>query len=154
MIASAALHLVDGDTGEVIPGCPHCQELKDELSGAMRDLRAWRARYAALVRDKEAEAESSQHWPEALKAFEYWRSECKHPRSDWCADRFDLVVPFLKKDGMPFVLRAIDGASFDPFTTERKNGTKKRHDDWGLIFRDRDHFESFVNRAPIIAVAS
>jgi hypothetical protein len=43
---------------------------------------------------------------------------------------------------------AIDGAAFDPYTTKRKNGSTKRHDDFTLIFRNADKMEEFANRAP------
>lgn len=142
------LHIVDAQTGDVLDSCPGCSKLEDQVKGAEKDIRAWRARYADLARDKEAEARKSQYWRPAIEVWDYWRERCSHPKAVWNADRFFLVEPFLKADGAEMCKRAIDGAAFDPFVTTRRNGSKKRHDGWELIFRDRGKFEEFACRAP------
>jgi hypothetical protein len=141
------LRLVDED-GVVQDGCPSCSALEDQVKGLERDLRSWRARYADLFRDKEADAKKSKHWPKALELFQHWQAVCNHPRSHFDAQRFWLVEPYLKNDGYELCKRAIDGMAHDCFTTTRRNGTRKRHDGWELIFRDRGKFEEACNRAP------
>lgn len=144
------LHVVNSDTGEVLgDGCPTCVRKDDEIAGLQRDIRGWAARWAELKRDKEADARQSRYWPAAVEVFEYWQTVCKHPRSDWGADRFFLIEPFVKKHGVEMCKRAVDGAAFDPFITTRKNGTKKRHDGWHLIFGAPEKFEECCNKAPL-----
>ena len=148
------LRVVDTDTGEIIEhdpnACPHCVPLLDQIKGLQRDIRGWAQRFAELKRDKEAEAKAHADWPLAVRLFEYWQQKCNHPGSGWTVDRFEAIQPFLrhKKYGPVACVRAIDGAAFAPFTTQRKNGSTKRHDDWGLIFREADRLEDFANRAP------
>jgi hypothetical protein len=85
-----------------------------------------------------------------------WRVLCNHPRSSFGAAEFDLIRPFLQDkqygrdldERLLMCLRAVAGASFDAFTTRRKNGSVKRHDGLDLIFRNRSKFEEMVNRAP------
>lgn len=157
------LIVVNPETGERIGTLAEItQRLEDEVSSLTRALRAEGVRYENLKRDKEAEARKSEVWPAAKRVFDYWRRECKHPRSVFTLDRFELIRPFLeklgdKKKSSPERLgeaealckRAIDGAAHDPFVTERRNGTKKRHDGIDLIFRNADKMEEFCNRAPI-----
>lgn len=148
-MSSPARHLrVIDEDGIELDGCPACARKDDELAGLQRDIRGWAARYAELKRDKESEAQRSRYWPAALEVFEHWQTVCKHPRSGWSADRFFLVEPFLKKHGVEMCKRAIDGYAFDCFVTTRRNGSKRRHDGWELIFGDRGHFEEGVNKAP------
>jgi hypothetical protein len=141
------LRIIDAD-GVELDGCPACSRKDDELAGLQRDIRGWAARYAELKRDKEAEAQRSRYWPAAREVFEHWQTVCNHPRSGWNADRFFLVEPFLKKHGVDMCKRAADGYAFDCFVTTRRNGSKRRHDGWELIFGDVGHFEEGVNKAP------
>lgn len=149
-------------TGEQFPLSAHTQRMEDEIAGLQRDIRGWAARYRNLERDKEAEAAESPVWPAALRIFEHWKSACRHPKSSWTLDRFELVRPFLEKLGdkakppaerlaeaEALCKRAIDGAAHDPFVTTRKNGSAKRHDGLDLIFRNADKMEEFCNRAPL-----
>lgn len=143
--------LVHPETGERIGVLSErTGELEDQLDGAQTEIRSWRTRYANLKRDKEAEAAKDPLWPAAIELFKLWQELCGHPRSAWSAARFEQVRPFLDKHGSEICAKAIRGAAFEPFCTRRKNGTVKRHDGWGLIFRttDPDKFEEFVNRAP------
>lgn len=151
MSAQSAPHLrVVDQNGEIHEACPNCQELQNQLDGAEKDIRAWRARYAALRRDKSREAKQHELFPQALRAFEHWQKACNHPRSSFTPDRFWQVLPFLEdeKYGFEIVIRAIDGAAYDPFVTHRKNGSAKRHDDWELVLRNAGKVEEFANRAP------
>jgi hypothetical protein len=157
----AARHLhvieVDSETGEVVePTCEGCQRRDDEITGLERDIRGWTVRFAALKRDKLAEAKGSPEWPVAVRLFAYWQEQTRHPRAVWSLDRFELIAPFLKNKSYGEVLedrealcrRAIDGYAFDCFTTKRANGSTRRHDDWSLIFRDAGHMEEGVKKAP------
>lgn len=140
------LHVVDPDTGEI--RCPNCSSMEDQVAGLEKDLRAWRARYADLHRDKEGEAQMSPVWPKAIELFRHWQVACNHPRAGWSVERFWLCEPHLKKYGFDVCVRAIDGYAFDCFITVRRNGTRHRHDGWELIFRDAAHVEEGANKAP------
>jgi hypothetical protein len=158
-MAAPAQHLApipDRQTGELQPATPEGlaqenQALRDELAGAMRSLRAESRRLEELKRDHQAEAEEHKLWPQATNLFAHWQKACRHPGADWKWERFELVVPYLKrrKYGLELCLRAIAGAAFDPFVTKAKNGNPIRHDGWDLIFRNSEKFESFCNRAPV-----
>lgn len=148
----AHLRLVDADTGELVEQNPFAEieRLTDLLAGAETDVRAWRTRYAKLKREEHLRAQESPLWPVAVELFSLWKRLCKHPRSSWGADRFLAVEEFLTdpKYGREKCELAIRGAAFQPYVTRRKNGSEKRHDDWGLIFRNRDKFEEMCCRAP------
>lgn len=160
---AANLVVVNGDTGERLGAlADHVQPLEDAVAGLQRDIRGWTTRYADLKRDKEAEAEESPVWPAALRVFDHWRRVCNHPRSEWTLDRFELVRPWLERLGNKkadpetrlaeaeaMCKLAVDGIAFDPFTTQRKNGTKKSHDGWHLIFDTAERFEERCNAAPM-----
>jgi hypothetical protein len=147
---AAHLVLVDTSTGEQhnVSECPRCAELQDILHGAEKDLNAWRTRYANLKRDKEAEARDDPLWPNAVKLFKLWKSLTGSTRSKFRAERFEQVEPFLRDHGPEMCVRAIVGACFDPFVTTRKNGSKKKHWGWELIFRTAEKTEEMANRAP------
>lgn len=150
----ARLQLVDTQTGELSDHvCRECSAKDDQIAGLERDIRGWRARYADLARDREADARQHPLWDEAKALFGEWKLACGHPRCRFDAGRFELVKPFLERYGVELCRRAIAGASFDPFTTTRKNGSVKRHDDWELVFRNAGKFEEFCNRAPREAAA-
>jgi len=142
------LKIVDADTGEVLPNCPGCLEREAEIRALETEKRGWRVRYQNLARDKELDARRHGLWPAALELFEYWQEKCRHPRSEWDADCFYQALPFLERDGLDACKIAIDGASYDPKTRTRRNGSVERFDSWELIFRNRNKFESFCNRAP------
>jgi hypothetical protein len=136
------LRIVDPETGEFHDqDCPNCAGLETEV-------RAWRTRYHNLKRDRNAEAREHKLFPEAKKLFDFWREECRHPRSKWTADRFWTLAPLLAEYGMETCRQAIRGAAYDPATRRRRNGTIERFDQFSLIFRNADKLESFVNRAP------
>lgn len=142
------LHLIDVESGEVLDECPNCVELRKQLAGTEKDIRAWRTRYANLKADRDQSAREDPMWPEAIAVFRYWQERCGHPQSKWSTERFELILPYLRDYGPTLCKRAIDGAAFDPYITRRKNGSTKRHDGLELIFRSRDKFEESCNRAP------
>lgn len=144
------LRVID-ENGQVIDEyAAYLQGLEDHIAGLQRDVKAEHLRYENLKRDKAAEAKGHRLWPMAVELFDHWRKACKHPRSTFSPERFEQARPFLEKHGLDLCKRAVDGAAYEPFCTTRKNGTVKRHDGWGLIFRpaEPDKFEEFANRAP------
>lgn len=144
------LIVVNAGTGERVGDLEDLQqESLDQIAGLERDIRGWRARYFDLKRDTDAEAREDPLWPDAVKLFDYWKKTCKHPRSIFTVERFNEALPYLKKHGIDLCKRAVDGIAFDPFITTRKNGTKKRHDGWHLIFGKVEKFEECCNKAPV-----
>jgi len=161
------LIVVNPETGERVGMlADHTQERDDVIAGLQRDVKGWAARYAELKRDKDAEAQESPVWPAALRVFDYWRQQCKHPRSEFSLDRFEMIRPHLerlsaKKRGRSddpkerlehaeaLCKLAVDGLAFDPFVTTQKNGRSKSHTGWHLAFETADRFEARCNAAPL-----
>lgn len=135
----------DPTTGEVeeLDKCPACSEFE-------RDIRRKNAQITALRQDREEKARRSDLWPVAVELFRYWQIRTGHTRTEWNLGRFEEIEGFLRRNGEERCRLAIEGAAFEAFETKRKNGTTKRHDGWGLIFRpnDPDKFDEFVKRAP------
>lgn len=144
-------HWVDGDTGEMTEHDPRVGWLEQQLEGAEREIRAWRARYAKLVEDKDAKAQEHPLYPRVKEMFKYWRKACRHPRSGFKTEHFEMALPYFEDKehyGEEMIRRAIAGAAFDPFITQMKNGKSERHDHWSLIFKTSKTFERFCNKAP------
>lgn len=167
-MSAPALRLVNTDTGESVPFTDgevadlqaRIQMLEDQLKGAERDTNTWRARYAELLRDKEADARKDPLWPDAVRLFRlYCRLSAKPGkpprRLDWNYERFEQVRPFLKKHGLAMCERAIVGRVFDHYTGRRANGTAIAYHEWGRIFGPLgrntavENFEESCNRAPL-----
>jgi hypothetical protein len=67
---------LDPDTGEIHEvdhACPNCQAMEDIVKGAERDIRAWRARYANLAREKDEEARTHMSCGRAVELFAFWK---------------------------------------------------------------------------------
>ena len=169
---------IDEETGEVT--CVACLEAESEnkalahaldaaeskLKGAERDLNGWRVRFEELRRDKEAEAREHELWNSALDLFDLWRraaaqaeGKAKPKRSKFSADRFFLVLPFLKKYDLEMCQRAIIGRCFDHYGADgkvrRKNGSPIHYCEFERIFgamgqgkTASTNFEESCNRAP------
>ena len=146
-MSAANLRVISAD-GEILPGCPACADKDDVIAGLERDIRGWAARYAQLRRDLAAEAQDHPLYEQAQDVFNYWRAKCRHTRSKWTTDRFWTLEPLLSEYGEGMCRKAIDGAAYDPYTSKRRNGSVKRHDDFDLIFRNAGKVEEFCNRAP------
>lgn len=134
-------------TGE-ISDCEGCREAAHIVAGLEATIRSQAATISRLRIDKERDARNHPRWNEVREVFEYWQRHCRHPRCKFNAERFWLLLPFIEDEGVELCQRAIDGAAYDPFTTPRKNGSTKRFDDIELIFRNRQKYEEFCNRAP------
>jgi hypothetical protein len=144
------IQVVDTRTGEMLEEHPLCKVLEDQIAGLQRDVRGWAARYAELKRDKSQAAKQHPLYPDAEIAFKHWQAACNHKRSQFTADRFWLVQPFLDnpKYGLKIVMQAIEGAAFDAYEVRRKNGSTKRFDEWERIFANTGSIEDYANRAP------
>jgi hypothetical protein len=156
-LAEQARHLQAVETGEVAPDGPQTlaealaeiQHLLDQLAGAENNVRSMRAQMANLKRELAGEIDRDHAmFPRVVAAFRYWQERCEHPRQELTTDRMRVALPRFKAHEDPEIRQAIRGAEFDPFETTLKNGRKKRHDSWELIFRNEDTFQSFVERAP------
>lgn len=158
MSGSPALWLINGrliDENGVITedACVSCGHKEDELSELIKKMRGLARELAELRRDKQAEAESNKHWPTVARMFQYWQVECKHPRTEWTWERFEMALPYVTKPkyGIEICIRAICGAVYDPWVPDkpRRNQTKYVHDGWDGIFSKPGSFEEFVNKAPL-----
>jgi hypothetical protein len=159
------LHVIDAETGERFDECPTCATKEIELKGLQRDIRAWIKRYDELKRDKEQEAREDALWPQAVRVFQAWqtataqvrreagekRSATARENAEFNGDRFFLIQPYLKntkKYGSEFCMRAVAGIAYDHFHTRRRNGSRKRFDEWERCFKDAREVEERANAAP------
>lgn len=143
--------VVDSKTGEGLERSDYrLSEYEAQVKGLQRDVRAWTMRFDELKRDRAKAAKHHPLFDEVEIAFRHWKQACNHKRSPYTADRFWLALPYLEnpKYGLKLMLRAIEGAAFDAFEVTRKNGSKKRFDEWERIFKDAGTFEEFCNKAP------
>lgn len=152
MSAQPARHLrVVDETGQVLDEHPEIADLQGVVKGLESDVRKWITKYNDLLRDKEAEAQASQHWPLAVIIFKTWRKATGHKRSGFTADRFFLIEPFLKKSkvyGPTMCLRSVAGIAYDHYSSTRRNGSIQHFDEWERCFRDAGQIERFANAAP------
>jgi hypothetical protein len=150
-MAGTARHLrmVDPETGEVTEhGCPGCFKRDDEIATLRTEKAGWSSRYHNLRREVMAE-ESHDLFPAATRLFEFWKERCNHPRTKFKAEHFKACEPYLRDYGEEMCRRAIEGVAYDPYRTQRKNGTWKRHDGWGnIIFKNTESFTEHCNKAP------
>jgi len=159
--AETTLLVLDPASGDTMPLSQYTQPLEDQVAGLQRDVRGWTSRYAELKREKEAEAEESPTWPAAVRVFDHWRRACRHPRSQFTLDRFEMVRPFLEKygdkrkpeperleDAEALCMLAVDGIALDHYESPLKNGKTMHHTGWHLIFGEADLFEKRCNSAP------
>lgn len=138
---------IDSTTGEICE-CPNCSDMREQVKGIQRTNRGLILQMAQLRKDLEAEAKCTREWIVAQILFDFWRVACNHKSSQFTLERFQQVLPYLKKYDQKHLFMAIAGANYDPFETTRKNGTKKRHNGWELIFRDAAHVEEFACKCP------
>lgn len=121
-----------------------------EAEGLDETVRSQGAKIRLLRRDKEAKARRDALWPDAVELFTYWKVCTGHSRTDFTVERFELLRPFLKKDGLAVCRLAVDGAVYDPYHADKpnRNGHIEVHDHLETIFKSRAGFERHVNRAP------
>lgn len=142
--------ILSPETGEEIFEHPGIQELSLQIAGLEKANRSLRSDITKLKNEKEGKARESSEWNDSLYAFEFWKRICGHPNSKFDLARYQNVAPFLKGEGnsLELCMRAISGAAFAAGKQEMKNGATAKYDGWSLIFRNREKFESFCNRAP------
>lgn len=144
------LRVIDGD-GQVLPGgCPECAAREFEVEGLQETVRSQGAKIRKLRRDRDSKARGSALWPDAVELHRYWKAACGHPRSKFDVDRFLLLEPYLKSDGLDLCKLAVDGAAHDPYRANRpnRNGKTEVYDSLETIFKTRAAFERHCNRAP------
>lgn len=150
-LAERHLHSVDVETGQILEDCPACEEYRRQLEGAEKEIRAWRARYANLKRDKEAEAKEHDLFPIAKRLFGKHRKATGHTRTAFSADRFWLCAPFIEKYGEPYIERAIEGIAYDPHRASKPNrrGKIEVYDHWENLFKSPATLQRYHDRAPL-----
>lgn len=154
------LHVIEGtvsfdsSTGEI---CSRCAAMEANMALAIKDreaiereLRMKRRKIDELMADKERQAETH---PLADKARTlYWHHQIVngYRKSLFTTDRFWEVEPWLRRKqyGVDIVRRAIDGAAFQSWCSERSNGSFKIHNEWSKILKNADSIEEHANRAP------
>lgn len=168
-MAKAVRHLhvaYDSESGEVIPEAPEIVKLRGDLALAEKELRRHRRIIEQLRRDAAQERLDYDRRDEVERVCLYWWRKCRradkrvNPISD---ERFDAVRKLLESTRLEVIdgkkrrvpaydlvafREAIDGAAYDHYSKQRKNGSLVHYDDLELICRDGKHFEEFRSRCP------
>lgn len=164
---------VADDNGEVVSPERLVQEIEQlqiDFGMAQRDVRSKNRRIAEMERNRARERLEHPDRELILRVCNYWWRKCRagHPRIKWDSDdRFDAVAALVElEDIIPADERepdgpktrrvyepaafkqAVDGAAFDHYSRQRKNGTWVHYDDLTLICRSVARFEEFRARAP------
>lgn len=143
---------VDTASGEVVDSCPTCEDRDKIIKEKERRISGLELSLANKRRDRHKAMLKDPLYLEALTIFDWWRIACRHPDVEFTYEEFELIAPHLrqapKKTSHYRCLEAIAGAAFNPFETQRKNGTTNRNDDWEQIFRNRGKVRGARNRAP------
>jgi hypothetical protein len=139
------LRLVD-EHGEVHEQCPGCVEWQLTYSELERKYRGALSQIGNLRADKDAEAQAHQLWGKAIAVFTEWRIATGHMKSRWSADRFWLVMPYLRDDGMAFCRSAVWGIAAHPNRKQVTPGYSETYDDFELVFRNRATAERYARR--------
>lgn len=169
---NAAAHLRLVETGELPVDGPQTlaeayaliAEQSDEIAGLERTVRSQGALIVKMGRDREAQAKNHEAWPVAERLHAIWKAATKNrsKSSKLTADRFELVLPFLKghetdpittepgppRNPVEECAAAIIGRAFDHFTTTRSNGTTKHFWEWTRIFASETEMHDSRDRRP------
>lgn len=79
------------------------------------------------------------------EVFEYWKTTMNHPRAKFDNKRKRVISRALNFGySLSDLKQAIDGCANTPYNMG-KNDTGSVYDDIGLILRDADHIERFMN---------
>jgi hypothetical protein len=169
-------HVIDDD-GEVVTPADlqrEVEKLRVDLKMAQRDVMRKNRLLAELERDRAQERIDYARREDVQRIATYWHRKCrpedyaraKRRINPMSPERFDAVRGILDQERLVVVpgqkrrarepvysmeqcKAAIDGAAFDFFSKQRKNGTVEHFNDLELIFRDGKNFERFVARAPV-----
>ena len=154
------------------------EELRTKFKMAQRDVAAKNLRIARMEADKARERLDYERYADVERIARYWHRKCRpedfakdRPRlNPMSPERFDAIRGILDQQQIVMVevpgrkrpvreyrpmysleecKAAVDGAAFDHFVKQRKNGSEQHYDDLELIFRDSKHFEEFRDRSPI-----
>lgn len=179
-MAAPNLHLVGdalvNENGEIVPRevaklQDEVEKLKIDLKMAQRDVKAKNRRLAELERDRARERLDHPRYADIERVARYWHRKCREGSArvnPMSPDRFDAIACVLEQERIVvdadtrkkrrepmYTLEdckaAVDGAHFDHFSKQRKNGSWQHYDDLELIFRDGKRFEEFRDRAPVRA---
>lgn len=137
----------DSSSGEI---CPNCEVMHRDVESLEVDIRLKNRKIKELESNRERLAQNSEWWPVAQQLFAHWQSVTGRRKSPWSEKRFWEIEPHLrhKKFGPRLCQRAIDGAAFQSWVSQRSNGTLKWHTDWQKIFESPGTVEEMCNRAP------
>jgi hypothetical protein len=149
------------------------EKLRVDLKMAQRDVKAKNRRISELERNKAQERLDYERRADVERIATYWHRKCRPddfaretPRvNPMSPERFDAVRGILDQERLVPVegqrrarreptysleecKAAIDGAAFDHFSKQRRNGSWEHFDDLELIFRSGKHFEGFRDKAP------
>lgn len=158
---------VNTETGELID-CPTCADAREAaqraevtIAGLEHEIRSLAYKLEEAKRDKDAEAREHDLWDRALDLHALWCAAAaeaegkKKKRNKLNGERFWMVLPFLKGDGIEMCARAIVGRCFHHYSDQRPNGSTIYYNEWERIFGNkgkgctaRSNFEESVNRAP------
>lgn len=122
--------------------------LQDEVAQHLHTIRGQASEIGQLKRDRKRDAEKNPLWARAVALHrEYNRILGR--KSRWKLDVFEMCEPFLEAYPQEVCIAAIHGIKADHYVDVRKNGTKRHHWGWHILFRDTDRFEEAVNSAPL-----
>lgn len=176
MSAAAKRHLrvveVNDGTGEIEGTVDvealvaRVEKLEHDRRALEKDIRAKRRRITELERDKAQERLEHPQRDLIVRIANYWHRKCRggdakvNPlsvvRFDAVAALVEMTVIVADEKGKRHEPRyrpedfkqAIDGAAFDHYAKQRKNGSWQHFDDLELVCRDSKQFEEFRARAP------
>jgi hypothetical protein len=143
------LRLVD-EHGELHEECPTCREWELTYQELERKYRGALSQIGNLRADRDAEAAAHELWGKAIAVFTEWRIATGHMKSRWSADRFWLVHPYLRDDGMALCRAAVWGIAAHPNTRQVTKDYTEVYDDFELVFRNRATFERYACRGRAI----
>lgn len=149
-MSAPALKLIDTATGEVTEygGCPSCEQAQAEVEEITRKWKGLLLENRKLKADKLAEILGAPERPITDLIHAVWKVAC-HRRRDLDLKDYERMNAMVRKLGLRTCLKAVAGASYDPtYAPPRRNGTRKRHDDLELIFREAAKVLDFADRVP------
>lgn len=146
MSAAPHLRLVQtaiDENGEVVPGCPHCNDARAEAEVWEQRVLQLERQVKRLQEDRDEKQRQDRDFPAALELIDEWKRECGHPKARVDPARIRLAMAAVKlyredRDKLSWV---IQHGKFLAYVDEK--GT--RHDSFGLLFRDAEHIERYAN---------
>jgi hypothetical protein len=161
------------DNGEILPShrlVEEIEKLQTDLQMAQRDVKAKNRRIFELERNRAQERLEHPDRELILRVCRYWHRKCRRGdrrvkpdsphRFDAVAAMVELeeVIPAAEREsagpksrrvyGPEAFKQAIDGAAYDPYRKQRKNGSWAVYDDLETIFKSAAKFDEFRARAP------